>query len=248
MSPLPEAPPPGKPREGPFVAPPWGLLGSLVGLLGSVFALTLASVVVFGIMNLVGIDIEGAFARYAAVFLFQGMLLLAPLVALAITGSPPRALGWLALDSRGALESVGLGVGLSALAWLYSLVLKWVSPSAYESMISEQMRQMELLSGPIPLLLVAALLAAPLCEEVFFRAFFFAGLRSHLNFAIASAISALVFAGVHFMLWSTPPLFLVGLGMALLYERQRSVAAPILAHATFNGTELLLAWIFTGSA
>lgn len=248
MPPLPEAPPPGKPRDGAFVPPPWGLLGSLVGLLGTIFAVTLASVVVFGLMSLVGIDIEGAFARYAAVYLFQGTLLLAPVAALVITGSPPRALGWLSLDSRGVLESVGVGVGLSALAWLYSLILEWVSPAAYESMISEQMRQMELLSGPIPLLLVAALVAAPVCEEVFFRAFFFAGLRSHLNFAVASAISALVFAGVHFMLWSTPPLFMVGLGMALLYERQRSVAAPILAHATFNGTELLLAWLLTGSA
>lgn len=233
------------PRDG-FQPPPWGVLGALLGLLGSAFAVILASAALVGLFALAGLDRDGVLARYSVLFLFQLLLLVAPLAAVVITGTDGRALGVRGAGTRGmAFESVGMGVLLSALAWLYALTLAWLAPGAYESMLAEQERQLELLAGPPILLVLAAVVLAPVCEEVFFRAFFFAGLRARLDFPIASAISALVFAFVHAMLWSTPPLFMVGLGMALLYERHRNVSAPIVGHAAFNGTELALAWLLT---
>jgi hypothetical protein len=235
-----------RPQPGGFEAPPWGALGALVGLIANVFVLIVLAAALFGVFELAGFDVEGVPVRYSALFLFQLVLLVAPTAAVIVLRTDGRALG-LVPPVRGRMipESIGIGVLLSALAWLYAVGLRWLAPEAYESMIAEQQKQMELLAGPVPLLLIAALIVAPICEEIFFRAFFFAGLRSRLDFATASAVSALVFAFVHMMLWSTPPLFLVGLGMALVYERHRSVAAPIVAHATFNGTELFIAWVLT---
>jgi hypothetical protein len=218
----------------------------LLGLLGSVFAVILVSAALVGAFELAGLDRGGVGARYSVLFLFQLVLLAAPVAAVVITGSTGRALGIDGLGHRRmALESVGVGILLSALAWLYAIGLRWLAPEAYQSMIAEQEQQLELLAGPLPLLVFAAVVLAPVCEEIFFRAFFFAGLRARLDFPVASAISALIFAFVHVMLWSTPPLFMVGLGMALLYERHRNVAAPIVGHGAFNGTELLLAWMLT---
>jgi hypothetical protein len=241
-----ERPPDIEPRQDGFQAPPWGALGALVGLFGNLFLLIFIMAGLSGLFQLAGLGVESVASRYSILFLFQIVLLAAPTAAVLITASGGRALGLLIPAGwRMWTESAAVGVVLSALAWLYALGLRWFAPEAYESMIAEQQRQLELLAGPVPLLLLAAVVVAPVCEEVFFRAFFFAGLRSKLDFAIASAISALVFAFVHAMLWSTPPLFLVGLGMALLYERHRSVTAPIAGHAVFNGTQLLLAWVLT---
>ena len=81
---------------------------------------------------------------------------------------------------------------------------------------------------------LAVVVAAPLGEEIFFRGMLFGGLRSRIGFAGAAAVSSAVFALVHVQ----PPLvvlmFFVGFRLAFVYERRRSLVAPISAHAAFN--------------
>ena len=99
---------------------------------------------------------------------------------------------------------------------------------------------MDLLEAPWPLLLLAAIVVAPLAEEIYFRGFLFGGMRRDLSFALASGLSAAIFSGIHLMAWSTVPLFLVGLGAAVAYERYRTLWAPLAMHAAFNGTALVV--------
>ena len=99
---------------------------------------------------------------------------------------------------------------------------------------------MAALEGPWPLLFVAAVALAPLAEEVFFRAFVFAGLAGRLRPALAAAISAALFAASHGMPASAPPLFAVGYACAALYRRERNIWAPIACHAAFNAAALVL--------
>lgn len=89
---------------------------------------------------------------------------------------------------------------------------------------------------------VAAVIAAPLGEEVFFRGFLFGSLRGRLGFGRAAVISAAVFAIFHVIPLLAAAMFFVGLGLAWLYERRGSLVAPIGAHAMFNviGYMLLL--------
>lgn len=88
--------------------------------------------------------------------------------------------------------------------------------------------------------------AAPLSEEVFFRGFFFGGLRGRLGFRGAALISAILFGLVHLPSGpaQVPPLAMFGLVLAWLYERTGSLGPPILMHALQNA----IAFSYTVSA
>ncbi len=75
---------------------------------------------------------------------------------------------------------------------------------------------------------------APIGEEIFFRGFLYTALRGRLRVWVAAVLSSLVFGLVHVYPLLIPALFVVGLGLSLLYERRQSLLAPVVAHATFN--------------
>ena len=93
-------------------------------------------------------------------------------------------------------------------------------------------------AGAAMIVVAGIVLAAPLGEEIFFRGFLYKGLRRRLRVWSATAISAGWFALVHFsgveFLLIMPSLFVIGAGLALIYERRQSLLASIAAHATFN--------------
>jgi membrane protease YdiL (CAAX protease family) len=78
-----------------------------------------------------------------------------------------------------------------------------------------------------------ALIAAPVFEEFIFRGLIFGGLRRSFG-ALPSAIaSAAVFAIMHPPI-SVVPVFVLGFAAAWVYERTRSLLAPMLTHAVYN--------------
>ena len=54
----------------------------------------------------------------------------------------------------------------------------------------------------------------------------------------SAAISAAVFAWVHANPWDFPGLFVLGVMFAWVYEKRRSMIAPVALHATNNAVEL----------
>ena len=81
---------------------------------------------------------------------------------------------------------------------------------------------------------VLALIFAPLLEELFFRGFMFAGLAGRWGPYWAALASALLFMGAHLEPIRFPPLFVLGLLLAWLYHRTRSLWSPILVHLMNN--------------
>jgi hypothetical protein len=79
---------------------------------------------------------------------------------------------------------------------------------------------------------------APLAEEAFFRGFLYKGLRRRFSVWPAALISASFFGLVHFAgltyLLIIPSLIVVGVVLALVYERRQSLMASAAAHAVFN--------------
>ena len=66
----------------------------------------------------------------------------------------------------------------------------------------------------------------------------------------ALLLPAVVFAGVHAGQWPAPiPLFLLAIGLGVLYRRTGGIVATIAMHATFNGisTVLLIVMVETGT-
>jgi membrane protease YdiL (CAAX protease family) len=86
-------------------------------------------------------------------------------------------------------------------------------------------------------ILPVALVAAPLFEEFIFRGLIFGGLRRSFGLWPAALASAALFAIVHPAI-SIAPVFVLGLCAALVYERTRSLLAPMLAHAVYNAVAI----------
>ena len=78
-----------------------------------------------------------------------------------------------------------------------------------------------------------AVVAAPLAEEFIFRGLVFGGLRRSMGLAASMVMSAALFAIVHPPV-SMLPVFVLGLGAAFVYDRTRSLLAPVLMHALYN--------------
>jgi membrane protease YdiL (CAAX protease family) len=61
---------------------------------------------------------------------------------------------------------------------------------------------------------------------------------------VANVAVSLLFAGMHVAVWPSPiPLFVLSLGLGVLYQRTGSLIAPITLHATFNGITMLLMFL-----
>ncbi len=83
----------------------------------------------------------------------------------------------------------------------------------------------------------AIVVAAPFCEEVFFRGLLFAGLRARIPFAAAAVVSGVIFGSIHLAtgnLAAVVPLAVLGAMLAWLYERTGTLWAPIALHAANN--------------
>ena len=74
----------------------------------------------------------------------------------------------------------------------------------------------------------------PFAEEILFRGFILAGLISWLGEVWAAIISAALFAAAHILISSMIPIFLLGIILAWLYLRTRSLWPPIIAHSLWN--------------
>lgn len=74
----------------------------------------------------------------------------------------------------------------------------------------------------------------PFVEEVFFRGFLFAGLAARYGLYVGVAVSAVLFALVHFSPATIIPIFVTGALFALVYHTTRSIWIPIAAHSAQN--------------
>jgi uncharacterized protein len=88
--------------------------------------------------------------------------------------------------------------------------------------------------------LAMAVFIAPICEEVFFRSFTFMGLRRGMPLALSIIVSALIFAIAHGDPASFLVLFCIGLALAILRWRTRSIWPGIILHTLNNAASALL--------
>ncbi len=94
--------------------------------------------------------------------------------------------------------------------------------------------------GPVWTQILLIALAAPLAEEICFRAMLFGGLRTRLSFPLAALAAGVIFGLLHYSTgWSTvPQLAALGFVFALIYEKTGSIWPPILLHV-FNNAFVL---------
>jgi CAAX protease family protein len=80
--------------------------------------------------------------------------------------------------------------------------------------------------------------AAPFAEELFFRGFLYRGLRRRMTVWPSAVLSGVLFGLAHLQgasfLLIVPPLCVVGIGLALIFEYRQTLVASMSAHALFN--------------
>ncbi|MSP22041.1 MAG: CPBP family intramembrane metalloprotease [Dehalococcoidia bacterium] len=100
-------------------------------------------------------------------------------------------------------------------------------------------------SAVLLLLAVAVVGMAPLCEELFFRAMLFRGLRGYWSLTPALLASGLLFGLFHFNIGVLLPFTLIGVVFAWSNEQSGSIYTSIAAHGAVNSLSFLLtaAWL-----
>ncbi|MCB1082636.1 MAG: CPBP family intramembrane metalloprotease, partial [Chlamydiia bacterium] len=165
---------------------------------------------------------------------------------------------WIHPDKRTAthaLKDVGLGiatlrlvfpivVGLSQIVETIVFILSGYSP--LDQLAIRFLKMTKESPYLLALALFSILIAAPIIEEFVFRGILYTYLRNKLKRKKALLLSSLIFAAFHFSLDQglsnislLVSLFILAYFLAFLYERQRSLIAPIALHMTFNSISVI---------
>jgi membrane protease YdiL (CAAX protease family) len=144
--------------------------------------------------------------------------------------------------SRIKLLRVWLIVGLVILSYvgvfIYSLAaaatgISWLEPDSTVPQAVTREQSTLVLTG------LVTLIGAPLSEEMFFRGLIFGGLL-RWGFWPAALVSGFLFSGVHFDPGSLLPFMGIGVLLAWVYWRRRSLWDAVLFHFIFNATSFAL--------
>jgi membrane protease YdiL (CAAX protease family) len=97
----------------------------------------------------------------------------------------------------------------------------------------------------VALLVLLAVVAAPLFEELFFRGFLFRGLTNSWGWVLGAAASSAAFGAAHAQLTIFVPLFALGFALCWVYKRTGSLWTAIAFHALFNAISVVV-WVLSG--
>lgn len=89
------------------------------------------------------------------------------------------------------------------------------------------------------LVVIAAVVIAPLAEEVLFRGFVYGVLKRYTDAPFAALSSSLMFAIIHMHVGSLLPLWMLAVLFCLAYEISGCLLVPMLLHAIFNAASII---------
>ena len=165
-------------------------------------------------------------------------------VFLATKGTPlPPAievpLGALRAFREGAITFVQALPVILVVGLLWGLLLRALNlPTAQQDIVGVFART----ESPFAIagMLLIAAVAAPVAEELLFRAGIFRMIKERAGRLPAMAISSALFALLHLSWLSFAPLFCLGIVFCLAYERSRNIGVSMVAHGLFNLNSILL--------
>jgi len=89
------------------------------------------------------------------------------------------------------------------------------------------------------LVIIAAVVIAPLAEETLFRGFVYGVLKRYTDAPFAAIASSLMFAIIHLHVGSLVPLWMLAVLFCLAYEITGCLLVPMLLHAIFNAMSIV---------
>jgi uncharacterized protein len=226
----PERPaPPDRPRWKPWTA--WvALIGGIAGaLMGALF------IGVIAVIAGAGAGADTPAVSISATFVQDGCLVASALLFAGLAGRPlPQQFG---LRPTRLLPAIGWMA--AAFVSFYVVTAAWVAIAGANPDDDQLTKQLGVDRSTVAMLAVALLVSvvAPVCEEFFFRGYFYGALRNWRGMWPAAIITGLVFGAIHagsadiaFLL----PLGFFGFVLCLLRERTGSLYPCMALHCANN--------------
>jgi membrane protease YdiL (CAAX protease family) len=145
-----------------------------------------------------------------------------------------RRLGWQAGVATVVITLVIMGIHQGWVNWLTQLVGR---PDLQEKI--KELQDIKDWGARLGFFFSACVLA-PVAEEMVFRGFLYPTLKRFAHPLIAATVVAGMFAVIHLSLTALFPLFILSLLLTLSYEWTGSLLVPILVHAGFNLTNIII--------
>ena len=184
----------------------------------------------------------------------------------------PKQLDSFGLALRGWPKHLGWGLVCALAVWPIAIQLlvplslraarflsQWAWQVNYTVQPHTLLREMSEVTAPVNwwLLVILAVVIAPLAEEILFRGLLQGAMVRLLRSRwIAIVVSAAIFSVLHLAIRDNPSageapvaqvetipsLFLLGLALGYSYEKSRSLYRPMVIHLAFNALSLIMAW------
>lgn len=144
---------------------------------------------------------------------------------------------WVFLIAPGAVFTMWMFLG----GLEVSGFMEWIESLGVEA-VQDSVKLLQTSTDPtiIGLMIFAAVIVAPLCEEIVFRGYLYPAAKKFVGPWAAGACSALVFAAAHGSLAALLPLFVFGCLLVFIYEKTGSLWAPVAVHFCFNGATVII--------
>lgn len=203
-----------------------GFMGLLVAVVGVVIASGILAIP----FALAGADLDGGGFVIAGTIVQDLVVIAAAYYLTADLGTPtPRTFGLRPFRS-------------SAFGWIFAaLVAYLVLTSIYTVLVDPPSEQLPngLENADQDVLLAVAtgmllIVVAPFAEELFFRGFLYQAFRNSFGVLPGALLSALIFGAIHFEFFKLVQLAILGVILALLFEKTQSLWPPIILHGINN--------------
>ncbi len=180
----------------------------------------------------------GAAQLLISLLLYSSTLAFAFLVAYSY-GSPLREVGF---NGKNLPASLGLGLVGGSLAFWLAVASGFISAGMLRGLENVErwlqgffdVNVKSLTGADIFIAGVIIVVAAPICEEIFFRGYLYPAMRNRMGLWSAVFLNGFLFSAVHFSLYGLLGRTLAGAIFCLLYEYNDNLWSPITAHALNN--------------
>jgi membrane protease YdiL (CAAX protease family) len=202
-----------------------GLIGIFVAAAATLFAAAIIGIVYVA----AGTDTDARSFIYVGTIIQDASMIGAALFILSDLGRPTWASVGLRSFDRSAYKWLALAfLAYYAMAILYSVIFDPRSETLPDDLGADQDVGLAIATG------VLLIVIAPFAEELFFRGFLYQAFRNSFGVLPGAILSGLVFGGIHFELFKLVQLAILGVILALLFERTQSLWPPIMLHAVNN--------------
>ena len=173
-------------------------------------------------------------------------------------GSSFRAIGIRKPTWQEIALGVSLGFGMLLISTVLENLMKSLMPHLFSPQTIADLNTMtekfsagdvfEKIGSPFAktLFAIGGGVLAPIGEEVYFRGFIYNCLKHRFTVPLSIVLSGAIFAAIHISPLAIPVIFLMGMFLALVYEKTKSLWVTILMHAVNNS--IIFIWAATHPA